>query len=181
MTCTRIRCRRSQELSVHVLNRFQSWRTMNESEVAIGLLGAVLRAYTRLEQLKTTAPHPPRHQSRQHFSAARDPPSQLVRRLLLLRLVDPSPQRGCLQSSRAEVEVEIDDGFGSGGGHRRSATSELSLVSLLTGRDIVVNLGPESRGANRQEHKIAFAGIRDPLRHASRNHDHRAGPDALRY
>ena len=53
---------------------------------------------------------PPNHQPRQHNPAAINPSAQFLRSDCPILLVDPPPQRGCLQAARAEIKSEIDDG-----------------------------------------------------------------------
>ena len=67
----------------------------------------------------------PCHQTWQDLSAAVDPSAELLCRCCPVPLIDPPPQRRCLQPPGAEVEGEVHDGreppVGLGGQHRAVA------------------------------------------------------------
>lgn len=67
----------------------------------------------------------PRNPPRQHFPAAIDPSPQFLPSCDPVPLIDPPPERRGLETPRAKVEGEVDDGretvIGLGGEHRAVA------------------------------------------------------------
>lgn len=51
----------------------------------------------------------PRHEPRKHFVTPVDPTPELPLIGDPVPLLDPPPQRGCLQTTRMEIEGEVDD------------------------------------------------------------------------